>query len=74
MTKYYFSEDPLGEFYRAIAEGNSSRLMRVHIPRSEVFYIRAHLEQKFEREFTLREVEQMLYEEGMLKKEDCFEP
>lgn len=74
MTKYYFSEDPLGEFYKAISEGNSSRLLRAHIPRSEVFYIRAHLEQVFEREFTLQEVEQLLLEEGMLDKKDCYEP
>lgn len=74
MPKYYFSEDPLGEFYKALASEDSSSLFRCHIPRSEVFYVRAHLEQKFERPFTLREVEQLLLEEGMLDRKDCYEP
>ena len=35
----YASERILEEFYEALADQNESRL-RVHIPRSDVFYIR----------------------------------
>ena len=35
----YSSEDVIEEFYDAIADGDSKRLRRVHIPKSDVFYV-----------------------------------
>ena len=38
--KMYSSERVLEEFYKALADQNEGKLRRVHIPRSDVFYIR----------------------------------
>ena len=39
-TKTYIDENVVGEFYRALADGDESKVKRVHIPRSDVFYVR----------------------------------
>ena len=39
----YSSEDVIEEFYDAIADGDSKKLRRVHIPKSDVFYVRESL-------------------------------
>jgi len=66
-----FSEDPLKDFYEAIAKEDSWGLARVHIPRSEVFYVRAAIEAKTGEKISLKHVERVLYEEGYLSKSDC---
>ena len=37
--KYFESDTVLEEFYKALADKNEKKLRRVHIPRSDVFYI-----------------------------------
>ena len=71
-TNKTFPEDPLTEFYTALASGDSDRLAKVYIPRSDVFYIRSLLETKFERKFSLREVEDLLLEEKLLHPDDSY--
>ena len=39
-VKYFESDSVLEEFYQALADKNEKKLRRVHIPRSDVFYIR----------------------------------
>ena len=70
----YSSEDVIEEFYDAIADGDSNRLRRVHIPKSDVFYVREALEARLGKRFTLDHVERAMYLEGMLNKHDVFEP
>ena len=36
----YSSDNVVEEFYRALASEDEGKLRRVHIPRSDVFYIR----------------------------------
>ena len=49
----YSSEDVIEEFYDAIADGDSKRLRRVHIPKSDVFYVRESLRSRLGKSYTL---------------------
>jgi hypothetical protein len=71
---YYIDDDVLGEFYKALAGNNERVLRRIHIPRSDVFYVREALYQKTGVRYTLDRVERAMYLEGHLKKSDVFEP
>jgi hypothetical protein len=68
-----FSEQVLEDFYDALADGDESKLRRVHIPRSEVFYVKAAVEAKTGQKVSLQHVERVLYEEGYLSKRDVHD-
>lgn len=68
------TENPLTDFYKALADGNNRLAFSIHIPRSEVFYTRAHLRDVFGRDFSLDYVERCLYLEGMLERQDVLDP
>lgn len=70
----YSSENVIEEFYDAIADGDSKRLRRVHIPKSDVFYVRAALEARLGQRFTLDHVERAMYLEGHLQKHEVLDP
>ena len=72
--KMYISEDILGEFYSALASEDEGKLKRVHIPRSDVFYVREAIERDTGIRYTLDRVERAMYLEGLLNKSDVFEP
>lgn len=72
--RYYETEDFLKDFYLAIANEDVRALERAHIPRSEVIYTRAHLEEVFGRKFSVDYVERCLYLEGMLEARDVLDP
>ena len=72
--KYFESDSVLEEFYKALAEGNEKRIRRVHIPRSDVFYVRrAYYEHSGNWE-SLDRIERSMYLEGMLRKQDVLDP
>ena len=48
----YSSEDVIEEFYDAIADGDSKKLRRVHIPKSDVFYVREALKSNLGESYT----------------------
>ena len=70
----YSSDKVLEEFYNALASKDEGRLRRVHIPRSDVFYVREAIFQDTGVKYSLERVERALYLEGMLSKYDVFEP
>ena len=72
MPKTYIDDDVLGEFYKALADQDEGRLRRVHIPRSDVFYVREKIFQDTNIKYTLDRVERAMYLEGMLEKKDVF--
>lgn len=72
--KYYSDEKVLEEFYKAIANEDSSRLQRVHIPRSDVFYIRQAYYQHTGNWETLDKIERCMYLEGHLSRHDVLDP
>ena len=63
-VKLYTPENMLEAFYHAI---HTNTLNRLHIPHSSVFYVRAAIEAKTGKRFTLEHVERIMKEEGMLK-------
>jgi hypothetical protein len=72
--RYSLDDDVLTKFYEAIADGDERSLRKVHIPRSDVFYVREAIHQKTGIRYTLDRVERAMYLEGHLKKRDVFEP
>jgi hypothetical protein len=72
--KYFADDDVLTQFYNALAENNEGVLKRVHIPRSDVFYVREAIHQRTGVRYTLDRVERAMLVEGYLKPQDCFEP
>jgi len=75
QIKLYASDSVLEEFYSALASNDVRAFQRVHIPRSEVFYTRAHLQEVFpDIELSLDYVERMMYLEGLLERNDVLDP
>ena len=72
--KYFSDEDVLGQFYKALAAGEEKVLQRIHIPRSDVFYVREAIHQGTGVKYSLDRVERAMYLEGHLRKQDVFEP
>ena len=73
--KLYASDSVLEEFYSALASNDAKAFQRVHIPRSDVFYVRAHLQEVFpDKELTLDYVERIMYLEGLLERKDVLDP
>ncbi len=67
----YISEDVLEEFYKNLVSGGGRR---IHIPRSEVFYVRVAIEADTGIRYSLDHVERAMLLEGFLDPDDCFEP
>ena len=72
--KIYISDNVLEEFYLALANEDEGKLRRVHIPRSDVFYVREKMYQDTGVRYSLDRVERAMYLEGMLNASDVFEP
>lgn len=70
----YASDNVIEEFYEAIAANDSKRLRRIHIPKSDVFYVRAAIEADTGIRYTLDHVERAMYLEGMLSRRDVLDP
>ena len=70
----YSSEDVIEEFYDAIADGDSKKLRRVHIPKSDVFYVREAIYNRTGELYTLDHVERAMYLEGHLDSYEVLDP
>jgi len=68
------SERILEDFYASIASKNSKRLKNMHIPRSDVFYVREKIHQDTGIRYSLDRVERAMYLEGMLEAKDVLDP
>ena len=73
-VKLYASESVLEHFYEAIASGNSKILKRVHIPKSDVFYVRKAISEATGVTYTLDHVERAMYLEGYLTRNEVLDP
>ena len=56
-----YTDNVLDEFYKHVLDGNIEDL---HIPHSDVFYVRAACEAHYGRSFTLKHVEESMRAEG----------
>jgi len=72
--KMYASDNVLEEFYLALAGKDEAKLRRVHIPRSDVFYVREKIYQDTNIKYSLDRVERAMYLEGMLSRRDVLDP
>ena len=72
--KMYSSDQVIEEFYNALASEDEGRLRRVHIPRSDVFYVREKIFQDTGVRYSLDHVERAMYLEGMLDAKDVLDP
>jgi len=70
----YSHDNVLEEFYKALADEDEGRLRRVHIPRSDVFYVREAIFQDTGVKYSLDHVERAMYLEGHLEASDVFQP
>ena len=73
-VKLYPSENVIEDFYEALASKSEKKLKKVHIPKSDVFYIRQAIYAKTGNLYTLDHVERALYLEGHLNREDVLDP
>lgn len=71
--KHFSSDNVIEEFYRNLLKGDDSAA-RVHIPRSDVFYIRRAYYEKTGIWESLDRIERCMYLENMLEARDVFEP
>lgn len=74
QIQLYASDRVIEEFYEAIANRDSRKLRRIHIPKSDVFYVRAAIEADTGVRYTLDHVERAMYLEGMLERKDVLDP
>tara|TARA_E500000318_G_scaffold68236_1_gene63024 strand:- start:429 stop:680 length:252 start_codon:yes stop_codon:yes gene_type:complete len=72
--KLYASDEVIEEFYKALADRNEAKVRRVHIPRSDVFYVREAIYQDTGVRYSLDRVERAMYLEGHLSKYDVLDP
>ena len=70
----YSSDKVIEEFYEALASEDEGRVRRVHIPRSDVFYVREKIFQDTGVRYSLDHVERAMYLEGMLDAKDVLDP
>ena len=73
-VQLYASDEVLEEFYSALADSNGPRLRRIHIPRSDVFYVRAAIEADTGVKYSLDHVERAMYLEGHLQAYEVLDP
>ena len=73
-VQIYAYDEVLEEFYSALADSNGPRLRRIHIPRSDVFYVRAAIEADTGVKYSLDHVERAMYLEGHLSRRDVLDP
>jgi hypothetical protein len=73
-VKLYASEDVLTEFYNALASRDTRAMRKVHIPKSDVFYVRSAIYNDTGVWYTLDHVERAMYLEGHLSRYDVLDP
>ena len=65
-----YTDNVIEEFYNAVINNNLNKL---HIPHSDVFYVRAAVEAHYGRSFTLKEVEDAMIAEGWAETKELEE-
>lgn len=73
-VQLYASEDVLTDFYEALASNDSRAMRKVHIPKSDVFYVRSAIYAKTGEWYTLDHVERAMYLEGHLTRNEVLDP
>ncbi len=70
--KSFISDNVIEEFYQAVARNDNNFVYSVHIPLSDVFYVREALHQALGKRYTLDYVEWAMLKEGKILPRHCF--
>jgi len=73
-VKLYATESVIEEFYRTLANDNSRGVNKVHIPKSDVFYVRRAIYDDTGEWYTLDHVERAMFVEGHLTRREVLDP
>ena len=73
-VKLYPSDNVIDDFYEALASKSEKKLKKVHIPKSDVFYVRKAIYLKTGVLYSLDHVERAMYLEGHLRSDEVLEP
>ncbi len=73
-VKLYATDSVIEEFYDALASNDTRSLQKVHIPKSDVFYVRQAIYQDTGVWYTLDHVERTMYLEGHLHRNEVLDP
>ena len=73
-VKLYPSENVIEDFYEALASKSEKILKKVHIPKSDVFYVRMAIYKDTGNLYSLDHVERAMYLEGFLRPDEVLEP
>ena len=73
-VKLYPSENVIEDFYEALASKSEKKLKKVHIPKSDVFYVRMAIYKDPGNLYSLDHVERAMYLEGFLRPDEVLEP
>ena len=74
QVQLYASENVLEDFYKALIDNNPRAFSRVHITKSDVFYIREAIKCNTGVKYTLDHVERAMYLEGWLSRQEVLDP
>ena len=69
---YYKSDNVLEEFYKNLLDEEDPS--KIHIPRSDVFYVREAIRNDTGVTYSLDHVERAMLLEGFLDPSDCYKP
>jgi hypothetical protein len=73
-VQLYASDNVIEEFYKALADNNTRAMQKVHIPKSDVFYVREAIYQDTGEWYSLDHVERAMYLEGHLGRHEVLDP
>ena len=67
-------DNVIEDFYNALASNNTRAFNKVHIPKSDVFYVREAIRNDTGVTYTLDHVERAMYLEGHLTRYEVLDP
>ena len=73
-VQLYADEDVIEHFYSVLANNDHRAIQKVHIPKSDVFYVREAIYQRTGEHYTLDHVERAMYLEGPLQAYEVLDP
>jgi len=73
-VKLYATDRVIEEFYDALASNDFRSLQKVHIPKSDVFYVRRAIYEDTGVWYSLDHVERAMYLEGHLERNEVLDP
>ena len=74
QVQLYADEEVIEHFYSVLANNDHRAIQKVHIPKSDVFYVREAIYQRTGERYTLDHVERAMYLEGHLDRHEVLDP